>query len=90
LIVFGIKDSIKTFFDIEGIVYVIGMDSGSINSIIKEKYGEGSDVKKGLDYLQKIVQLPFRVPTWKEKDISRSIGKTISRGLEGSRENGRI
>lgn len=84
LIVFGIKDSIKTFFDIEGIVYVIGMDSGSIDSIIKEKYGEGSDVKKGLNYLQKIVQLPFKVPTWKEKDISSSIGKIISRGLEGS------
>lgn len=60
------------------------MDSGSIDSIIKEKYGEGSDVKKGLNYLQKIVQLPFKVPTWKEKDISSSIGKIISRGLEGS------
>jgi hypothetical protein len=55
------------------------MDSVSINSIIKEKYGENSDVKKGLDYLQKIVQLPFKVPTWKEKDKSRSIGEIISR-----------
>jgi KAP family P-loop domain len=71
LIVFGIKkDSIKTFFDIEGIVYVIGMDSGSINSIIKEKYGEGSDVKKAWITCKKIVQLPFKVPIWKEKDIS--------------------
>jgi hypothetical protein len=34
--------------------------------------------------LQKIVQLPFKIPTWKEKDISRSIGKIISRELEGS------
>jgi KAP family P-loop domain len=44
------------------------MDSGSINSHIKEKYGEGSDVIKGSDYLQKIIQLPFKVPTWKEKE----------------------
>ena len=34
--------------------------------------------------MQKIVQLPFKIPTWKEKDISRSIGKIISRELEGS------
>jgi hypothetical protein len=33
---------------------------------------------------QKIFQLPFKVPTWKEKEISSSIGKIISRGLEGS------
>ncbi|MFZ0510531.1 MAG: P-loop NTPase fold protein, partial [Candidatus Nitrosopolaris sp.] len=66
-----VLDSIKTFFDIEGLIYVIGMDSGSINSIIEEKYGgKDSDikVKKGLDYLQKIVQLPFQIPTWKGID----------------------
>ena len=34
-----VLDSIKTFFDIEGIVYVVGMDADSINSIIEEKYG---------------------------------------------------
>ena len=75
-------ESIKTFFDIEGIVYVIGMDSDSINSIVKKKYGD--DFSKGLDYMQKIVQLPFQIPTWKEVDVSRSINKIISKGLEGS------
>ena len=87
-----VLDSIKTFFDIEGIVYVIGMDSDSINSIIEEKYGKDSDVKvkKGLDYLQKIVQLPFQIPTWKEEDISNSIDKIISKGLEGSDLVGRF
>lgn len=34
--------------------------------------------------MQKIVQLPFQIPTWKEVDISRSISKIISTGLEGS------
>jgi hypothetical protein len=84
-----VLDSIKTFFDIEGIVYVIGMDSDSINSIIEEKYGGAKDsdikkTKKGLDYLQKIVQLPFQIPAWKESDIFNYIDKIISKGLEGS------
>lgn len=51
-------ESLKTFFDIEGFVYVIGMDSNSIDHIIKHKYGEDSNIK-GSDYLKKFVQLPF-------------------------------
>jgi hypothetical protein len=77
-----VLESIKTFFDIEGMVYVIGMDSESINSIVIKKYG--NDFSKGLDYMQKIVQLPFQIPAWKEVDISKSISKIISLGLKGS------
>ena len=76
-----VLESIKTYFDIEGIVYVIGMDSDSINSIVKKKYG--NDFSKGLDYMQKIVQLPFQIPIWNEVDISKSISRIISKGLEG-------
>jgi hypothetical protein len=72
-------ESIKSFFDIEG----IGMASETINSLVTKKYGQDSAVK-GLDYLQKIVQLTFQIPIWKETDISKSIGKIISKGLEGS------
>ena len=66
------------------------MDDNSINSIIKEKYGYGDDrdsdikIKKGIDYLQKIVQLPFKIPKWEKGDIYSSIDKIISKGLEGS------
>ncbi len=63
-------------------IYVIGMDSESINSIIRKKYGD--DFSKGLDYMQKIVQLPFQIPTWKEVEISKSISKIISFGLKDS------
>ncbi len=59
------------------------MDSETINSLVKKKYGAESNVK-GLDYLQKIVLLPFQIPTWKGKDISKSMSKIISKGLEGS------
>jgi predicted KAP-like P-loop ATPase len=78
-----VLESIKSFFDLEGFVYVIGMDSKTINSLVRKKYGEESTVE-GLDYLQKIVQLPFQIPTGRETDISASISKIISKGLEGS------
>ena len=80
-----VLESIKSFFDVEGFIYVIGMDSESIDSLIRRKYGAGSNIK-GLYYLQKIVQLPFQIPTWKEVDLSKSISKIIENGLEGSKE----
>jgi hypothetical protein len=51
----------------------------------QKKYGENSNVK-GIDYLQKIVQLPFQIPTWKEgwkeEDIEKSIEKIITTELK--------
>lgn len=80
-----VLESIKAFLDIDGIVYVIAMDSNSIDTILKNKYGEKSTVK-GLDYLQKIVQLPFQVPTWKDgwkdEDITKSIDTIMSTELK--------
>jgi predicted KAP-like P-loop ATPase len=37
-------ESIKTFFDIEGIIYVIGIDPSTIDPIIKTKYGKESKI----------------------------------------------
>ena len=67
-----ILESIKTFFDTEGIIYVIGMDPTTIDPIIQVKYGEYSKVS-GLDYMQKIVQLPFQIPVWSGEDLGRTI-----------------
>ena len=81
-----VLESIKAFFDMEGMVHVIAMDSNSIDSIVKEKYGENSTVK-GIDYLEKIVQLPFQLPSWKEgwneKQIVESVEKIVTYELKG-------
>lgn len=69
-----ILESIKTFFDIEGIIYVIGMDPATIDTIIRTKYGEKSEID-GLHYLQKIVQLPFQIPMWSDNDLTKTIKK---------------
>jgi uncharacterized protein YjbI with pentapeptide repeats len=76
-------ESIKAFFDIRGIVYVIGMDWASINHIIKEKYGDKPNIE-GIDYLEKIVQLPFEIPDWKAGDISKFLTNIVRKGLKGS------
>src|SRR5919202_6254656 len=73
------------------------MDSSSIDSIIQQKYGGGqendhgkensdqeSKIIKGVDYLQKIGQLPLHIPVWKASDISEAIEKIVRKGVAGS------
>jgi uncharacterized protein YjbI with pentapeptide repeats/energy-coupling factor transporter ATP-binding protein EcfA2 len=67
-----ILESVKTFFDIEGIIFVIGIDPSSIDPIIKTKYGENSRID-GMKYLQKIVQLPYTIPLWNPPHLSGTI-----------------
>jgi uncharacterized protein YjbI with pentapeptide repeats len=67
-----ILESIKTFFDMEGIIFVIGIDPSTIDPIIKTKYGEDSKID-GMKYLQKIVQLPYTIPLWNPPRLSDTI-----------------
>ena len=80
-----VLESVKSLFDIDGIVFVIAMDSNSIDNYVKNKYGQNTQVK-GIDYLQKIVQLPFQVPTWdegwNEDDVFESVQNIISLELK--------
>jgi uncharacterized protein YjbI with pentapeptide repeats len=71
-------ESIKTFFDIEGIIYVIGIDPKTIDPIIETKYGQDKKIA-GMDYLQKIVQLPFQIPVWGTKEIAETVKTMIER-----------
>jgi len=72
-----ILESIKTFFDIEGIIYVIGMDPSTIDSIIQVKYDKNPKIS-GLDYMQKIVQLPCPIPVWSGEDLGRTITEIVN------------
>ena len=73
-----ILESIKTFFDIEGIIFVIGIDPSSIDPIITTKYGEKSKID-GMKYLQKIVQLPFSIPLWNPPRLYDTITDMIKK-----------
>jgi uncharacterized protein YjbI with pentapeptide repeats len=69
-------ESIKAFFDVEGIIYVIGMDPMCIDSIINVKYGKESKID-GIKYLQKVVQLPYTIPLWNPPSLSNTITSMI-------------
>jgi uncharacterized protein YjbI with pentapeptide repeats len=73
-----ILESIKTFFDIKGIIYVIGMDPQTIDPIIKTKYEKNPKID-GMRYLQKIVQLPFQIPVWNSDNLDGVIESLLNK-----------
>ena len=64
-----IFESIKVFFDMEGIVFILGLSNEIVELAINEKYKHFGDKFSGEDYLKKIIQLPIKIPRWESDDI---------------------
>ena len=62
-------ESIKVFFEIKGIVFVLGLSNEIVELAINEKYKYLEGYFSGQDYLKKIIQLPFTIPSWQERDV---------------------
>jgi len=66
-----VLEAMKLFFDLEGFVFVVGLDQAVVERIIDIKYrteaGTGDSIDKGsyqirgADYIKKIFQLPYAV-----------------------------
>jgi len=67
-----VLEAIKLFLDVENCVFVLGIDQDVITRGIEMKYKEFKDQKsvdgqpgftiEGINYLEKIIQLPFQIP----------------------------
>lgn len=63
-----ILESIKLFLNVPQTVFVIGTDVKVIENGLKQKYDEKSE-ELAKNYLDKIIQVPFRIPPLSKKDI---------------------
>ncbi|BFN14819.1 P-loop NTPase fold protein [Marinobacter sp. RI1] len=71
-------ESIKHFFNVDGVVFVIGVDIDQLGETIKGHYGQGYD---GHRYLNKFFHLQLKLP---EPDLMAFCLNTIKRlGMEG-------
>ena len=59
----ALLETIKLFMDIEKCVYVLAIDYDVVVRGIRAKYGEDLDDEKCSRFFDKIIQLPFRMPT---------------------------
>jgi len=78
-----ILEAVKLFLDVEGCIFVLGVDRVVIEQGICVRYKDfsaaGAMPIKGRDYLDKIIQLPFNLPPIYDADIAAYIQKTIPR-----------
>ncbi|MBS1512968.1 MAG: hypothetical protein JST86_19150 [Bacteroidetes bacterium] len=63
-----VLETIKHFFDVKGIVFVLSIDKIQFANSIKGYYG--SDCINGIEYLRRFIDLEFNLPTPKGIDFS--------------------
>ena len=68
-----IFESMKAFFDIPGIIYVIGISFEKITELMSIVYKNTN--LSGNQYLEKIIQFHISIPEWTEADIIELVKK---------------
>jgi formylglycine-generating enzyme required for sulfatase activity len=69
-----VLEAIKLFLDVPGCVFVLGLDEEAIVEAIQTRYdGE----VRGRQYLEKIIQLPFRLPPIETKDMRSFVDSLV-------------
>lgn len=84
-----VLEAIKLFFDIEGCIFVLGIDREVVERGIRLKYreyeelaGQGPPPIDGAKYLEKIVQIPFQLPPIARAAMEGYVGKMAPGLLE--------
>ncbi|QLH09495.1 KAP family P-loop NTPase fold protein [Candidatus Nitrosotenuis sp. DW1] len=78
--VLEVLESIKVFFDMKGFVFIVGLSDRTVTRLIT-KYYDNSGIN-GEDYIQKIIQLPIRIPPWNSVDIEKIIETKVAIKLD--------
>lgn len=80
-------ESLKIFFDIEGIVFVLGLSHEIVEEAINQHYKIFGSIFSGKDYLKKIIQVPFPLPTWSQGDIVEYLKSLIANHKDDTYKN---
>jgi KAP family P-loop domain len=80
-----VLESMKLFFDLSGFVFVVGLDRQVVEGAIEAKYGEGHGAGrpadppiKGTDYIKKIFQVPFTLPSVSPRQLNELLRSIAS------------
>lgn len=64
-----VLEAIKLFLNAEKCIYIVGMDRGVIEQAFANQYGDSNI--SGMSYLDKIIQLPFKLPPVSDEGINK-------------------
>lgn len=80
---------IKLFLDVPKCVFILAIDYEVVIEGARRKYGDNFSKEKGKDFFDKIIQVPFNVPTMSykiESLLKEGTDKTISKYLNNAIE----
>ena len=77
-----VLESTKVFLDVKNFVYVLGLNSEVVVKAIDQKC-EAMGIN-GEDYLEKIVQIPFRIPDWNVSDRGEFLTDLIDKEIDST------
>lgn len=70
-------EAMKVFLDIDRCVYVIACDYGVVSAGLKSKFGVSEGALKGRSFFDKIIQVPFKMPT-RRYQVNGYIGQLLT------------
>jgi hypothetical protein len=80
----SVLESMKLFFDLEGFIFVVGLDRAIIERAVSLKYGleptPGGPTISGSEYLKKVFQVPFTLPRIAAAQLSGYLDRTVVNG----------
>jgi KAP family P-loop domain len=87
-----VLESMKLFFDLEGCVFVVGLDQSIIERAVAEKYKtsgapDGQREISGSEYVKKIFQVPFGVPPIRPQQLTEYLLSIASSAGLGPEQN---
>ena len=74
-------EAIKLFLFVPGTAFVIGADERLVQYAVRQRFPElpGKEVEVGRDYLEKLIQFPFRIPPLSGPEIESYINALFAR-----------
>ena len=72
-----VLEAIRLFFDLEGCLFILGIDQEVVQKGIEIKYDQHLQMR-GRDYLDKLIQLPFTLPPISEKSFDSFVRATTA------------
>jgi KAP family P-loop domain len=83
-----VLESMKLFFDLEGFVFVVGLDREVVQRAVELKYrpleaaaGTVDSPVKGSEYIKKIFQVPFSLPAISVRQVNEFLASFDDAGL---------
>lgn len=77
-VITSVLESINLFFDQKGCIFIIGMDINFVSNAVDSEYKKlGIEESLGKDFIKKMIQLQFNLPSIRSEDVKNFIENEV-------------